>query len=502
MALYQSREAGHGGMFDALILIGLLSFVTALSLLFFADQSLRLDEAQSLWQTSRSPGAILSTVAADVHVPLHHLLLHFWRLLFGEGVEVARALSLILYLFNIPALYLLGRLAYSRSVGIFAATLFAISPFMNWYANEIRMYTLFALLATLNQYFFMRVFKLKDTLAWTPYVFTAILGVFTHYFFFLNLAAQGAFYALYRHLFPNGSRTHLIGTAALIFALFTPWVLYTLLLGEAVYQQPALSSPTTVDFFNTLAEFIFGFQGAQLNTVIVSLWPIALIVAFLALRKNVSLSNESAYFLLILLFSLGTAFVFSVLVRPVFLSRYLIFTIPALYLLLSALLSVYPRPLSRIAKEVTVALMLIALAASALRGASVEEEYRAASAYLAQHAQAHDVIILSPPFTLYPVEYYYRGLAPITTLPQWDRYVAGPIPSFSAETLEEDVAALTESYERVWIVLSFDQGYEEDLRLYFEENYHRIERLDFPSDITILLYRLRYDTQNARAAAM
>jgi uncharacterized membrane protein len=75
---------------------GLMFFVLAASY-FFLPMSLRLDEAQSLWQTSRSPGQILAIVAEDVHVPLYHELLRLWRVVVGDRVIAARALSLLLY---------------------------------------------------------------------------------------------------------------------------------------------------------------------------------------------------------------------------------------------------------------------------------------------------------------------------------------------------------------------------------------------------------------------
>src|SRR6185437_16580532 len=126
-----------------IILLILMCIPVALSVFFFAGQSLRLDEAQSLWQSGRSVGYIFTLVAQDVHVPLYHLLLHFWRIAFGDTITSARLMSLAFYIASIPALYMLGKLAYNRRVGLFATFLFSILFFMNRSANEIRMYTLF-----------------------------------------------------------------------------------------------------------------------------------------------------------------------------------------------------------------------------------------------------------------------------------------------------------------------------------------------------------------------
>jgi mannosyltransferase len=125
---------------DGLIVSGLM-FLTVLLSLLFISQSLRLDEAQSLWQTSGSLERMFSILAEDVHMPLYHTLLYGWQQLLGPGVEIARLLSLIFLVLTIPAIYYLARNAYSRGTAIFAATIAAVSPFLNWYGNEIRMYS-------------------------------------------------------------------------------------------------------------------------------------------------------------------------------------------------------------------------------------------------------------------------------------------------------------------------------------------------------------------------
>src|SRR5690606_29479422 len=95
--------------------------------------------------------------------------------------------------------------------------------------------------------------------------------------------------------------------------------------------------------------------------------------------------------------------------------------------------------------------------------------------------------------TVYPIEYYYRGDARITTIPLWDRSVTGPIPPFSSEKLAEEVPQIVEGYETLWLLLSYDQGYEEEVRLYFDERYDRLEHVPFSSGLNLYGYKLRYD---------
>ena len=327
-------------------LLGLMLVVGALSLFFFSHQSLRLDEAQSLWQTGRSAADILTIVSQDVHVPLYHELLHFWRLYAGDSVGMARLLSLIFYIASIPLLYLLGKAAYGTRSALFATALFAISPFMNWYGSEIRMYTLFTFLVIVSQYCFIRILYKgvadETDHAWAFYAISGAFGIFSHYFFILMLASQAVFLVLRRRLFARGAMRRFITVWVGLALLFVPWALMVFNQGQSGNAAPVLSVPTTINLFNTFSQFVLGFQDNHLNTVVLSLWPATVVLGFLAMRKTTALKPETEYFIITVLLSTVSAFILSILVAPVFVSRYLIFTVPSLYLLLSSFISMYP----------------------------------------------------------------------------------------------------------------------------------------------------------------
>ena len=446
-----------------LALIACMAIPIALSYAFFDKQSLRLDEAQSLWQTSRSFNDIFSTVAGDVHVPLYHLILRVWRLYVGDSVAYARGLSLFFYVLSIPALYLLGAQAYGRRVGLFAAFVFAISPFMNWYGNEIRMYTLFTFFVIMNQYFYIRIFKdaRPSDHVWAGYVVSALLGVFTHYFFFLNLLSQAVFYFFRRREFPAGSFRRFVFAAAAVVCIFAPWAWYVLRLGTAGFQEPVLALPSSVDFFSAFGQFLFGFQNDNINTIILSLWPIVVILGLVALRRSHRIQPESEYFLTTLLLSFAAAFLGSFVLAPIFVSRYLIFTIPSFYLLFSSLFEQYSA-FTRAGVQWTLAALMIATLGIEIMNPTtpVKENYAQAVAYLNAHTNAQDAIILSAPFTIYPVQYYYRGAAGISTLPAWNQYAYGAIPAFNQSDLPLQVAAATAGDQDVYLLLSYNQCYE------------------------------------------
>lgn len=474
-------------------LIGMILFVIMLSIFIFSKQSLRLDESQSLWQSSHTFFGMLNVIGKDVHVPLYEVILHFWQILFGNEVVFGRALSMIFFIASIPLLYYLGKISYNRVIALWATLLFAVSPFMNWYGNEMRMYSLFVLLSILSQIFFVKIFKEQSKNAWIGYAITALLGLYTHYYFSLIFLAQAAFYLLNRKEFPQGSFKRFVMIAGGLFLALSPWLLYVYHLGQVGNSTPLLSAPSTINLFGTFSQFLFGFQNDHLNTILVSLWPITIILAFLALRKNNRLNRETIYFVIAVIVPIVISFSVSITVRPVYLTRYLIFTLPPLYLFLSWLLFSYNKALSLVLRSILLIIMVFTLGIEIINAnAPIKEDYKAASSYLEAHASAQDIVVVSAPFTLYPIQYYYKGSAALSSLPIWDQSEQGPVPPFDPETFPDEVKLLTDNHENLWLLLSFDQGYLSDIKLYFDTHYQLIDQQHFSYDLDLYEYKVRY----------
>jgi mannosyltransferase len=474
-------------------LVALMLFAATISIGLLSRQSLRLDEAQSLWQVSHTPSKLLYLVAQDVHVPLYHLLLYIWTIAFGNGVATARLMSLIFFMATIPLVYILGKDNFNRRVGLTAAVLLTLSPFMNWYGSEARMYTLLTLMTVLNQIFFMRAWK-RGGAWWFAYGASAVVGSYSHYFFLLVLATQGIFYLTRIRTFPKGTFWKLAAVMTAVVAGLTPWLTYVVHLGSASGTKPMLTSPTTVDLFNTFSQFLFGFQDDHVNTFIVSLWPLTVLLAFLTLQTKRKIDSTSLYFAYGAAFPVIFAFAFSTLIHPFYISRYLIVALPALYVFLGWLITGYTRKVRIFIEAVFLIGMAITLGQEITSPATpVKEDYSAAVSYLNTYAKPQDTVLVSAPFTIYPVEYYYTGSASLATLPLWNRFESGSAPSFSAATLPAEVKAQTADHNHTWLLLSYNQGYERDIKSYFDNHYPLLYKHVYSTDLTLYEYKTRYD---------
>lgn len=483
-----------------LVLALLMAGSAVLSSVLLLHQSLRLDEAQSLWQTGHGFGRMYQLVAQDVHVPLYHTLLHLWVLAFGNGVTAARVLSLGFFLLTIPATYALGRTAFSVRSSLFGATLVALSPFMTWYGSEIRMYSLLALVVVLNQLFFVRIFQRAPGANWTFYALTATVGIYTHYFFWLTLVTQAVFYLLKRRRFAAGTLLRLAGVAGLLVVAISPWLLYVRSEGGSGGNQPLLAAPTSVDLFNTFSQFFFGFQDDRINTLLVATWPLAVLLALLAVQKSQRLPAEVGFFLLMAVFPIGAAFAESTYLRPIYISRYLIVCLPSLMLFLVWMFNAYGRRTGWLLRIAFTALMVAtSLHQAVARSTPVKEDYQAATRYLETAAQPQDVVVVSPPFTSYPFDYYWSGSAATTTLPQWNRFVAGSAPAFDKATLPTEVGQIAAGHHDAWLVLSYDQGYQKTVLDYFDAHYERLDSRPISPGLQVVHFRLRYDIPDTAA---
>lgn len=478
-------------------LIPLIVIACCVSLWSLFSQSIRLDEAQSIWVSSKSMQTVMSITASDVHVPLYGTLLHFWMQIFGNSIIAARTLSMLFFLLTLPVMYQFVKEASNKQIALLTLTLFTLSPFIMWYTSEARMYTLFTLITSLNHLFFLRMIKSEASTGKLGYFATLVLGFYTHYFFIFLVATQGI-YTLAQFFLKqreHKSQQFVKKTLAVIFAaflFFLPWVGLLLATGTAANTQPLIPPPTSFNIIQTFVNFIFGFQTQGIQAILVSLWPLSVMTLFFIFTKRQRTPISGIGYIVLASF-LPIVLVFIVsFFRPIFLSRYLIVVTPTLFLLLAWAMTQYSKKISNTVITVVLFAMLGLMFYQTTSAATpVRENYQGATDYLEKNATPRDIIAVTAPFTVYPIEYSYDGTTRITTIPKWNRFQAGAIPAFSIQELDARMEQYEKQYERIFLVLSYDQGYEDEIRKYFDD-YQLLERQHLSPILEIRVYKLRY----------
>jgi len=169
------------------------------------DRAIALDVLLQPLQIDKSAGitqVIQNLLTESNHPPLYFMLAHWWMKLWqGDSGLVslwaARSLSATFGALCVPAMYFLGLLAFRSSlVGLLAAALMAVSPYGIFLAQEARHYSLAILwaIASLSCLVIaVRHIQNQTKLSvWLViyWILVNILGISTHYFFALTIAAE------------------------------------------------------------------------------------------------------------------------------------------------------------------------------------------------------------------------------------------------------------------------------------------------------------------------
>ena len=83
-------------------------------------------------------------------------------LIFGNSEVVLRFIPALLGVLTIPLIYLVGKEFMDRNIGIIAAAAFAFSPFLIFYSQEARAYSMMLFFVTFSMVFYFRALKTND----------------------------------------------------------------------------------------------------------------------------------------------------------------------------------------------------------------------------------------------------------------------------------------------------------------------------------------------------
>ncbi len=290
-----------------------------------------IDEGLSIGISDRSPLGIWRVLRQDGSPPLYYTLLSGWTQVFGQSPGATHALSMIFALACIPvALVATWRATSNERAGWIAAGLTASVPYLAFYANETRMYSLLAL-----ETFCLIAGVIEILLGATRRgriivgVSTALL-LYTHLWAIYLLAGLACAGIAVLWLSPRAQRFRLISNVALPVAggviAFLPWV-PTVLGQMGDTGAPWSSTPGVRDLFSILGSVL----GDERALVVLALVGGAGWLRWLAPGSR-QVARWAALFLGLTAIPLTLAWGASQL-QPQWAGRYLAITIPPLIIL-------------------------------------------------------------------------------------------------------------------------------------------------------------------------
>lgn len=484
--------------------------------LFLLRSSINLEGAQTMWISSRPLSSIVTTSIVLSDGPLYYIVANLWGSLFGFSVSSLRVLSLIFYGLTLLTLYSLARMTSNKAVSFITVLLFALSPLVVLYSSAIGMHMMMVFVVTLTHRYFLEMVRTNAKLGKVGYILSLTAGLYTHYLFGLVALSQIVYlgfkaFADYRSGRMNTRKTggelvqaqisgkrdaqglwRYLFVYQTILVLLSPLLILAYRLGG--FPFPLIADASYPEFMQILSSFFVGFPRSIPDAFLVSFWPLLGILVFFVFASGRRLEmSQIGYFLLVTVFPLAVAFGLSFMF-PLFSLRYLIFIAPSFFILLAMSLFRGSVSLSFSLTPLVLLVMFVFLAIQVqVRADPVDAGYSGVASFVAERALISDVIAVSPPVAVFPVEFYYSGPSDVVTIPNWNYANPDSVPRYREIHLEEQLSILDNEYQYLYLITTDSPAYTATVRSVLERRYETIGSRHFSPDITLTVFRFQYD---------
>jgi len=442
-ATVPARETPHT---TAVMLLVLLTLVAAwLRLSHLGSKSLWLDEgatvalARASW---RHFGWVWWYGEANLQT-VYFLLMRGWV---HGGLSEAwlRLPSALCGIASVPLMYIVARRLVSAGAALASAALLAFSPTHVYYSQEARSYTLTILLVLLSSYFFVCAVEEGRRTDWVLWTVVSILAFYSHYFAALVLVAQ-AFSLLFRNT-PAAIWRQVTFCGLLILVAALPGLTYVFRASPENLHFIWMPKANPRELWR-LANFL---GGSGVKTYLALILWIAGLVATTRARR---LDSEAFWrgMLIVSWAVLPTVITALVSLRhPIFMQRYLIFSLPAANLLAA----VGMRLLRKMYAGVVLVIALCAMSIPAIMKDyhKPREDWRTTSNAILALAQPGDAVVFFPFYTRTMLDYYRdrdRQKPPAVHVFAPQFYGGGEDERDLLQALNSD----PQQFHHVWVVL-------------------------------------------------
>jgi uncharacterized membrane protein len=370
--------------------------------------SLWLDEASTLtFATMSIPGIWEATMGGEFNPPLFYWFEHM-MLFFGNNEFILRFVPAVLGVLTIPLIYVAGKEFFDRNVGIIAAAACAFSPFLIFYSQEARAYSMGLFFIVFALIFFLKALKTNEIIPWSLFAVFSALAFWTHFY---TLVITGALflYALAVKLPDFRKDVASLRPFVLAGAVFTLVSLPLIVVTIQLFAKRTASAPT------------FGIQGFEIIT---------------ETFRQLSGFSEIVMYLFLILFIIGIIqalltewskgiFLAALTFLPFAISWFLSFRIPMMprYLIILAPvffigIALAYKPVCGLVKNRGVVYGFIALLVVLsvttpffvnYYSSYTKEDWRGFSGQLTQLTKPGDLVVVAPGYMFQPLDYYYSN---------------------------------------------------------------------------------------------
>ncbi|MFH1397313.1 MAG: glycosyltransferase family 39 protein [Candidatus Omnitrophota bacterium] len=419
------------------ILFSILFIGIFLRLYNLTGKSIWYDEACSLNQAAYSWNDIFfhNDINHPLPKPVYFILLKSWAVLSGYNEFSVRLLSVIFGVISIFAIYKLGKIMFGEKTGLISAFLIAISPYNIYYSQQARYYTLFLILSLTSMFFFIKIITGKESkrILYFWYTLANILIFYTFQVGIYILIIQYFIFLMFKKKIVN--KADWLKTQKILFAFLLP-ILYFyvafIIFNVGNYNDSHLkfnpSGPNLNSLIETIEVFSYGgptqahagvgFRIADERLIapriLAVLFCFLFILSFFYYRRikntasevGLSYKDRIIFLWLWLFLSISGLYLFSNLIRPMYLTRYLIGIAPSFYIIIAGVLAKMSKVKCRILIVTIIFFSVFSL--NVLYFPGPDRDWRKAARYINALIKNNDILVLAPVMQILPFWYYYK----------------------------------------------------------------------------------------------
>jgi mannosyltransferase len=396
------------------ILVGLVVLGTFLRLYHLGFNSLWLDEISTYKYSIGSFTDMWGMMATgtDYSPPLFFFMEHFILQVFGVSEWAMRLLPAIFSILTIPVMYLVGKEFEDKYVGLITAAIFTFSPFLIYYAQDARPYSVAMFFVTVMFLFYLKATKSGDARDWVVFGVFAALGFWTHYYTLVITVALLGYTILrgipdIKKILENIKET-IIPVGALL--LLTSPLIIALV---PVYMQRVASAPTygiqgTGIVYETIKQMSYFSDIAAMLFIIG--WLIAIVFLVFDFKER-----EKG---VLLLWVMTVMFIISIFMsyKLPMLPRYLIFLmvpfslgISTVYYLLRNVIPATINPTKIVVAVITIFAVIAVPYYLGYYQSYSKEDWKGIAKDLENTTIPGDMVVNVPLYIGYPLDFYYNS---------------------------------------------------------------------------------------------
>ena len=433
--------------------------------------------APSLTDMLRNVVYVLGKPVIDTQPPVYFLLLKAWILFGGDSEFSLKWLTAILGVVVVPLTFAVGKHAFGARAGLIAAFFVLLSPGVQWYAHELRMYTAVICIAAFTVYALHHALRFRPGGArwWLVAALAWVLALLTHYTFVGLVAGQVMLVgvvalARWRVIPPNHKR---VLTALVVLSFITLVGLLLLPDVQAAFRRLSTGRevnynfvPLDVIFWTQFNGFLFGLNTPDPHALLLefSTW---VVVALCVISVVVSLRRRRALpgWLVLVSVLMPVLVWFGISFRkPNYQGfRHLMLITPFMAVLLGQLAAaLWQRGLvSKVMGGLLIAAIAVmqvyGLAYSFMRTPNWHDDFRGLAYYIRNNWHDGDVIVIPAPVQAATVMPYLRGF-PWRYFPE-STAASAPKAAIDDVSRQQARKAFAAQFRRVWYMpLDYETG--------------------------------------------